>query len=382
MKNRIGNKGGRIALVSRDKYKVNALTLAELDRFEAHVWKVEVCKDIILTIVGVYRPPYSVRNGNMVTKFLDEFIPWMVDMIRNHTKIILMGDFNIHIGDEDDAEVMTFLDTIEALGLEQWVDKPTHRSDNILDLVVSGAEGKTKPVRCTTGGVITGHQTIHFTLELKQSIVMRKKEVTYYKLKKIYIDMFALDLADMDLKGNDLDSIISEFETNLTLDKHAQEVTKKITERKRQPWFDDNIKNLKRYMHRREKVWRRYKQLHQWRAFRDAQYTYNTALQAKKVESINKIIVENERDTKKLYKIFNNITGNVSENPLPDWESDEELANDFADFFIQKIQKTRDSLEHHPKYDPSKSPKGPGGAMMVHGSLRRWGEEDNKWNGK
>ena len=79
IKNRIGNKGG-IALVSSDKYKVNALTLAEPDRFEAQVWKVEVYKDIILTIVGVYRPPYSVRNGNMVTKFLDEFTPWMVDM--------------------------------------------------------------------------------------------------------------------------------------------------------------------------------------------------------------------------------------------------------------------------------------------------------------
>ena len=31
------------------------------------------------------------------------------------------------------------------------------------------------------------------------------------------------------------------------------------------------------------------------------------------------------------------------------------MANNFADFFIQKIQKIRDSLEHHPKYDLSKS---------------------------
>ena len=74
-KNRIGNKEGAIALVSSDKYKVNALTLPAPDRFEAQVWKVEVCKDIILTIVGVYSPLYSVRNGNMVTKFLDEFKP-------------------------------------------------------------------------------------------------------------------------------------------------------------------------------------------------------------------------------------------------------------------------------------------------------------------
>ena len=31
------------------------------------------------------------------------------------------------------------------------------------------------------------------------------------------------------------------------------------------------------------------------------------------------------------------------------------MANNFADIFIQKIQKIRDSLEHNPTYDPSKS---------------------------
>ena len=185
VKYRIANKGGGIALVSREKYKVSALTLAELDMFEAQVWTVGVCRDTILTIIGVYRPSYSVRNGNMVTKFLDEFTPWIVDMITNHFNIILIRDFNIHVRDEGDTEVMTFLDTIVALGLEQWVNKPTHRSDNILDLVVLEAECKTKLVRCTTEGFISDHPAIHLTLELKQSTVMRKKEGTYPKLKKL-----------------------------------------------------------------------------------------------------------------------------------------------------------------------------------------------------
>ena len=94
---RIGNKGGGIALVSRDKYKANALILAELDRFEAQVQKVEVCRNIVLTIVGVYRPPNSVGNGNTVPKFLDEFTPWMVDMITNLSNIIcVVSSKNTH----------------------------------------------------------------------------------------------------------------------------------------------------------------------------------------------------------------------------------------------------------------------------------------------
>ena len=239
-KNRVGNKGGGIALVSKDKYKVNTLALAEPVGFEAQVWKVEICRDMVLTIIGLYRPPYSVRNGNTVTKFLDEFTPWIVNIISNYSNIILMGDFNIHVGNEDDAGAMTFLDTIEALGLEQWVEKLTHRSDNILDLVISGIEDKTKPVRCTTEGFISDHRAVYFTLQLKKSMVMKKSEVTYCKLKKIDINKFTqvlLDLACIDLKDYELDGVISKFETKLkqTLDKHAPEVTKKIMERKKQP---------------------------------------------------------------------------------------------------------------------------------------------------
>ena len=246
-KNRVGNKGGGIVLVSKDKYKVNALALAEPVGFEAQVWKVEICRDMVLTIIRVYRPPYSVRNGNTVTKFLDEFTPWIVNIISNYSHIILMGDFNIHVGNEDDVEAMTFLDKKEALGLEQWVEEPTHRSDNILDLVISGIEDKTKPVRCTIGGFISDHWAVYFTLELKKSTVMREREVIYHKLKKIDINKFTQDLSDLahiDLKEDKLDGIISKFETKLkqTLDKHAPEVTKKIMERKKQPWFDENIK--------------------------------------------------------------------------------------------------------------------------------------------
>ena len=97
MKNRIGNKGEGLTLVSRDKYKVSALTLAELDMSETQVWKVEVCRDIVLTIIGVNRPWYSERNGNMVTKFWDEFTLWIIDLITNHSNIKMMGLFNIYV---------------------------------------------------------------------------------------------------------------------------------------------------------------------------------------------------------------------------------------------------------------------------------------------
>ena len=44
--------------------------------------------------------------------------------------------------------------------------------------------------------------------------------------------------------------------------------------------------------------------------------------------------------------------GIVSENPLPECENDEELANSFVKFFLNKIQKIRDDLDSYPLYYP------------------------------
>ena len=44
--------------------------------------------------------------------------------------------------------------------------------------------------------------------------------------------------------------------------------------------------------------------------------------------------------------------GTVSKNPLPEYENDEELANRFAKFFVDKIQKIRDGLDSYPLYNP------------------------------
>ena len=45
-----------------------------------------------------------------------------------------------------------------------------------------------------------------------------------------------------------------------------------------------------------------------------------------------------ETDAKKLYTLINNLTNNNKDNPLPESQSDEGLANQFAQYFISKIK--------------------------------------------
>ena len=54
----------------------------------------------------------------------------------------------------------------------------------------------------------------------------------------------------------------------------------------------------------------------------------------------------------KLYKFVSNIIGTTKTNPMQMVSSDEQLANEFAEFFIGKINKIRDHLDNHEKYTP------------------------------
>ena len=47
------------------------------------------------------------------------------------------------------------------------------------------------------------------------------------------------------------------------------------------------------------------------------------------------------------------MTGSKKSNHLPPSTSDDELAEEFATFFMNKIRKIRDALDTHPKFKPT-----------------------------
>ena len=58
-------------------------------------------------------------------------------------------------------------------------------------------------------------------------------------------------------------------------------------------------------------------------------------------------------DTHKLYSLVNSLIGSTNVNPMPDHQgSDEELAEGFSEFFMEKITKIRQGLDIYLKYDP------------------------------
>ena len=84
---------------------------------------------------------------------------------------------------------------------------------------------------------------------------------------------------------------------------------------------------------------------------RKEQIQHYAQIQKKKHHSLHTLILESKHDTKKLYKLINNIICGKTQNPMPPNKTDE-LANEFDNHFLDKNEKIRSKLTTTRPYTP------------------------------
>ena len=77
-----------------------------------------------------------------------------------------------------------------------------------------------------------------------------------------------------------------------------------------------------------------------------------------RTEVLSDKVKECNNNSGKLYDLVKELTNIKDKNPFPKASSDEELANQFADYFMNKIKNIRDELDKYPEYSPSNRAKG------------------------
>ena len=133
--NRTTRQGGEIALLHRKEYITTRLeTSLQLDTIKHGVWSTTIGYKK-LTLVGIYHPPIGSTTSNTHTRFLEEVHQLIQFLITSHTNLVLLGDINIHTQDRDNPGSLIYNDTMEALELQQHIDKPMHKIENTLDLI-------------------------------------------------------------------------------------------------------------------------------------------------------------------------------------------------------------------------------------------------------
>ena len=83
-----------------------------------------------------------------------------------YTDTIIMGDFNMHINDPTDRDATVFMDTLEAMGLDQNVTFDMHQKGNTLDLVFTEVKSGLQVNRCDPGPFISDHRAVLIELSM------------------------------------------------------------------------------------------------------------------------------------------------------------------------------------------------------------------------
>ena len=164
-------------------------------------------------MLGIYHPPYCDQSQTTNHDFVDEFTDWIAEYIMNYTNVIILGDFNLHVNDPSDDNAMNFVETTQALALEQHVKFPTHTSGNTLDLVFTEFCNGLKTQQCTQDDYILDHCIVKCNLNIKRPDITRKV-LSYHMLKDINIQHMVHSInVDYD---DDLDGLMEKFDKALS----------------------------------------------------------------------------------------------------------------------------------------------------------------------
>ncbi len=282
----------------------------------------------------MYRPPATAGITNSITRFTDEFMDIVQETLVNNDNVILTGDFNIHVDDEGDPDAQNFLDCMTAMGLTQHVHEFTHKKLHTLDLLFSNSSPRLNIGNVYTGVFVSDHSTVVASIVWERDDIRKVKKTTRC-LKGVSPEMMCEELSFNLNDNTTLEELVKCYETECVrcMDKLAPTKTKIVVERKLNPWHNDDIKEQKRRVQRRERIWRRYLEEHQWIAYKEERNRLRKMTFAVKKLEISNKVMECGNNTKNLYSLVNNITGVKKQNPMPENITDENLAENFADFF-------------------------------------------------
>ena len=79
----------------------------------------------------VYRAPVA------YSEFLTDIPEFLSNLVLKTDKIIIVGDFIIHVDNNNDSLSVAVISVLDTIGFSQCVHQPTHCCNHTLDLVLS-----------------------------------------------------------------------------------------------------------------------------------------------------------------------------------------------------------------------------------------------------
>ena len=182
---------------------------------------------------------------------------------------------------------------------------------------------------------------IKFNINIKKNVPIVKL-IKYRSINKINIKYF-IDNILSSLEGNILSSLLLNDCLTSTLDKFAHIKRLNVTYHAHSPWYNNELKAMKRKLRRFEKIYNKTNSQFNYNNFNTIRKQYRQLLNHTKTCFIKDKINIYGKNTKKIYSLINRLSNNYSPTRYPTYTI-ELLPNIFANFFDDKIKNIVQSI--------------------------------------
>ena len=242
--------------------------------------------------------------------------------INNKGIHIIIGDLNIHMNNSEGADTNTFLDILESLDFTNWIQFPTHKSQNTIDLVISPRQSSII-TSVSQGHLLSDHYIVNFQIQYTTTKPVTKR-IKFRKLNSINPQAFSRDVKTLLDDHNPVDLSPSEclklYRNTLTtiLNTHAPEKTRKGATRSRIPWFNDSIAMAIRHRHMAEHNWaNHHSDPMSFTIFYRARHIVSNLMDAAENRFYKGSSTQHQGNPKEIFKICESLLGKNQDLPLP-----------------------------------------------------------------
>ena len=335
------NHGGVAAIVSSDfKYRPITATVTPTT-FESMAFTISASgSSSSVAVLLIYRP-----GSSKVTKtFFDELTIYLEAMALYKCQLVVAGDLNIHVEDEEDGNAKQLLDLLQSFDCTQRVVGQMQVHGGTLDHVFTRSDEVIADMNVRPPGVISDHSLITWTLPFThQPPIAKRKSVQSWK--RVDRDQLRQYIIESDLCTANTSDISAEMMFR-TYDRVLREISNKLAPPREtivrvQPiavWYNDESRLLRRRSRALERKYRKTGLASDRILWVQQEKTRHKANRVKENAYWLGQISEHSGRPRKLWKAFSSIMGldRVTSTSIGS-----PSAQDLLEYFVQKIETIR-----------------------------------------
>ena len=192
------------------------------------------------------------------------------------------------------------------------------------------------------------HFAIRFDVSLARPPVSRV-QTRLRKIRQINTEEFRRDILSSNLTHpcDDLDKYVSNYNSVLSevLDKHAPLITRCVIQRPNSPWYNETLHSLKHEKRAAERKWKKTGLTVHKQILHEKCKAYKEELIASKRAYWYHQDVINNSDQKQLFRVIDRLSVHKPEQVLPSHSSKDQLVQQFAEYFDNKIKILHQELD-------------------------------------